>query len=185
MTAPGFHDARHIGADPVSKIFHTVFEKFEEASLPKPARPASPVYAKPLGDFLMKRIVLAVATAALVAGVAGTASAQVSKQVDINGAVASKCGISASSTTVTLANDLTDANAKVRSAVTQEIATALNGAKIIAFCNHGGSTVNVERAVLKLDGSTGTGLASCRPARPACSRSTSISPRRPERFRSN
>ena len=69
MTAPGFRDARHEGADPVSKTFHKVFEKFEEASLPNPARPASPVYAKPLGDFLMKRIVLAAATAALVVGV--------------------------------------------------------------------------------------------------------------------
>lgn len=157
MTAISSPDARY-GANPASKVFHKVFGNLEEARLPKPVWPASPVHAKPQGDSLMKRIVIAAATAALVAGVAGTASAQVNKQVDINGTVASKCGISAQSSTVTLANDLTDANAKVRSAVTQEIATALNGAKIVAFCNHGNSQVNVERAVLARDGATGNGL---------------------------
>ncbi len=104
----------------------------------------------------MKKVVLA-ATAIAALGVAGSANAQVSQQVDINASVASKCGISAQQTTVTL-GDLTNAQAKVRGAVTQEIADALNGAKIIAFCNAPNSTVNVERSVLARDGATGTGL---------------------------
>lgn len=104
----------------------------------------------------MKKVLLAAgAIAALTT--AGTASAQVSQRVDINASVDSKCGVSAQQTVVTL-GDLTNAQAKVRASVTQEIADALNGAKIIAFCNAPNSTVEVERAVLARDGRTGTGL---------------------------
>src|SRR5690606_28211023 len=104
----------------------------------------------------MKKVLLAAgAIAALTT--AGTASAQVSQRVDINASVDSKCGVTAQQTVVTL-GDLTNAQAKVRASVTQEIADALNGAKIIAFCNAPNSTVEVERAVLARDGRTGTGL---------------------------
>ena len=106
----------------------------------------------------MKKIATAAAAAALSIAFAGTASAQaVNQQVDINANVASKCGISAQQTSVTL-GDLTDAQAKVRSAVTQEIATALNGARIVGFCNAPNSQVEVQRAVLARVGATGTGL---------------------------
>lgn len=104
----------------------------------------------------MKKIVLAATTAILSLGLASAASAQ-SQAIDINADVDSKCGISAASTVVTL-GDLTGSNAKVRSAVTQEIANGLNAAKIIAFCNAPNSTVNVERSVLARVGATGTGL---------------------------
>src|SRR5690242_19624222 len=100
----------------------------------------------------VKRIVFAAATAAMIAGYAGAASAaDVSKQIDINASVGSKCGISAHQSVVTL-GDITDANAKVRSAVTQEIATGLNNDNIVAFCNAPNS------AVLARDGSSGNGL---------------------------
>ncbi|HCB77303.1 MAG TPA: hypothetical protein DEP68_00830, partial [Erythrobacter sp.] len=106
----------------------------------------------------MKKLVSAAAAVALSIGFAGAASAQtVNQQVDINANVASKCGISAQQTSITL-GDLTDANAKVRSAVTQEIATALNNARIIGFCNAPNSQVEVQRAVLARVGATGTGL---------------------------
>ena len=98
----------------------------------------------------MKRIAIAAVSAVLFAG---TASAQVSQDVEINGAVANKCGISAQSTSFTLANDLTNSSAVVRAAVTDEIAAGLNNAKIVGFCNVGNSSVNVEREVLALNGS--------------------------------
>lgn len=105
----------------------------------------------------MKKTILAAASIATLA-FAGAASAQtVNQQVDINASVGSKCGISAQQTSVTL-GDLTNADARVRAAVTQEIATALNGAQIVAFCNAPNSTVNVERGVLTRVGATGTGL---------------------------
>ena len=108
----------------------------------------------------MKKLVSAATAVALSIGFAGAASAQVvNQQVDINANVASKCGISAQQTSITL-GDLTDANAKVRSAVTQEIATALNNARIIGFCNAPNSQVEVQRAVLARvgpGGALGTG----------------------------
>lgn len=106
----------------------------------------------------MNRIALvAASTAALL--VAGAASAQDSQSVAINASVAPKCGVSAQQTTVTLAADLTDADAKVRSGVTTEIANALNGARIVAFCNGVNNSVEVKRAVLARTGATGAGLA--------------------------
>lgn len=106
----------------------------------------------------MKKILVAAASVATLA-IAGTASAQaVNQQVEINASVAKKCGISAQSTTVTL-GDLTDSAARIRAGVTDEIATALNGARIVPFCNHANATVNVERAVLAAQGSTGNSLA--------------------------
>lgn len=106
----------------------------------------------------MKKLLVAVTSVATLA-IAGTASAQaVNQQVDINASVAKKCGISAQQTSVTL-GDLTDSAAKIRAGVTDEIATALNGAKIIPFCNHANATVNVERAVLAAQGASGNGLA--------------------------
>ena len=99
---------------------------------------------------------VAVSAAALM--IAGAASAQDSQTVAINASVAPKCGVSAQQTTVTLAQDLTDSDAKVRSGVTTEIANALNGARIIAFCNGVNNSVEVKRAVLARTGSTGTGL---------------------------
>ncbi|WP_292043803.1 MULTISPECIES: hypothetical protein [unclassified Brevundimonas] len=106
----------------------------------------------------MKKIAFAAASAAALL-VAGTASAQ-QVQVDINGTVASKCGVNAQNTTVTLANDLTNSSAMARSEVTAEIASALNGARIVAFCNNVNSQVEVKRAVLRLVGTTnGNGVA--------------------------
>lgn len=103
----------------------------------------------------MKKILIA-ATSVATFAFAGVASAQ-TQQVDINANVASKCGVSAQQTTITL-GDLTDSRALVRTAVTQEIATALNNARVIAFCNAPNSSVAVERAVLARVGATGTGL---------------------------
>jgi hypothetical protein len=105
----------------------------------------------------MKRILLAaVGVATLVA--AGAASAQENQTVAINATVAPKCGVSAQSSTVTLPADLTNSEAKVRAAVTDEIAEALNGARIIAFCNGVNNSVTVERAVLAREGATDNGL---------------------------
>lgn len=104
----------------------------------------------------MNRIAFVAASAAALL-IAGAASAQ-SKTIAINGTVAPKCGVSAQQSTVTLSGDLTDTNAKVRSAVTNEIATALNGAQIVAFCNGVNNSVEIKRAVLARVGSTGTGL---------------------------
>ncbi|EDX81462.1 MAG: hypothetical protein KJ728_09995 [Alphaproteobacteria bacterium] len=106
----------------------------------------------------MKRIVFAASAAALALTAAGAASAQDSQSVAINASVAAKCGVSAQATTVTLAGDLTDSEAKVRSGVTTEIADALNGARIIAFCNGVNNSVTVDRAVLARTGATGNGL---------------------------
>lgn len=106
----------------------------------------------------MKRILFAAASVAALA-LAGAASAQDSQSVGVSASVAAKCGVSAQSTTVTLANDLTDADAKVRADVTTEIANALNTARIVAFCNGVNNNVTVERAVLRLDGATSNGLA--------------------------
>jgi|GEM_PF-530471 len=108
----------------------------------------------------MNRIAFAAASAVVLLA-AGAASAQssVSQTVNINASVAPKCGVSAQQTTVTLANDLTDSDAKVRSGVTTEIANALNGASIVAFCNGVNNSVEVKRAVLARTGSTGNGLA--------------------------
>lgn len=100
----------------------------------------------------MKKIAFAAASAAALL-VAGTASAQ-QVQVDVNGFVASKCGITSRQMAVFLNNDLTNDQAKVRSTVTQEIADALNGARIVAFCNQVNSQVEVKRAVLRLNGWT-------------------------------
>lgn len=104
----------------------------------------------------MNRIAFVAASAAALL-VAGAASAQ-SKTVVINGEVAAKCGVSAQQSTVALSADLTDSNAKVRGAVTNEIAAALNGAQIVAFCNGVNNTVEIKRAVLARVGSTGNGL---------------------------
>lgn len=104
----------------------------------------------------MKRIILAAAAVALFAG---SASAQtVSQTIQIDGDVASKCGISAQSSSFTLANDLTDSAARVRAAVSQEIADGLNSARIVGFCNGLNNTVTVERDVLARVGATGNGL---------------------------
>ncbi|WP_395337162.1 hypothetical protein WBP06_21715 [Novosphingobium sp. BL-8H] len=105
----------------------------------------------------MKRSILAASAVALFA-VAGSAQAATSAQININAKVNSKCGISSQASSISL-EDLTDANAKVRSTVTEEIAQKLNAANVVAFCNNGGSTVKVQRAVLALDGATGNSLA--------------------------
>lgn len=105
----------------------------------------------------MKRILFAATSAAALILTAGAASAQDSQAVAINASVAAKCGVSAQATTVTLSADLTDSEAKVRSGVTTEIADALNGARIIAFCNGVNNSVTVERAVLARTGATGNG----------------------------
>lgn len=103
----------------------------------------------------MKRIILAASTAAIFAATAGTASAApVSTQIDVNAQVDSKCGISATSSSITL-GDITGANAKVLSTVTDDIATKLTAAKVIAFCNAPNATVKVERGVLTRVGATG------------------------------
>lgn len=106
----------------------------------------------------MNRIAFAAASAVALL-VAGAASAQESKSVAINASVAPKCGVSAQQTTVTLAADLTDADARVRSGVTTEIANALNGARIVAFCNGVNNSVEIKRAVLARTGAAGNGLA--------------------------
>ncbi len=103
----------------------------------------------------MNRIAFVAASAAALL-VAGAASAQDTQSVAINASVAPKCGVSAQQTTVTLAADLTDADAKVRSGVTTEIANALNGARIVAFCNGVNNSVEIKRAVLARTGATGT-----------------------------
>lgn len=103
----------------------------------------------------MKRIILVASTAIALAATAGAASAAETAQININAEVASKCGISASSSLITL-DELTGADAKVRSNVTEEIATKLNQAKVIPFCNKGGSLVKVERAVLAVASPNGT-----------------------------
>lgn len=105
----------------------------------------------------MKRILFAATSAAALILTAGAASAQTSQSVAVNASVAAKCGVSATTSTVTLSADLTGLDAKVRSGVTTEIATALNGAKIIAFCNGTSNNVTVERAVLARTGATGNG----------------------------
>jgi hypothetical protein len=102
----------------------------------------------------MKRIILAATSAIALAATAGAASANETATVNINAEVASKCGISATSSLITL-DELTGADAKVRSNVTEEIATKLSQAKIIPFCNKAGSEVKVERAVLARVGATG------------------------------
>ena len=104
----------------------------------------------------MKRIILAASTAVVFAATAGAASAAESATVQISGQVASKCGVSATTTQFTL-DELTGADAKVRTAVTDEIAAKLNSAKIIPFCNKAGSKVEVKRAVLSRSGNTGSG----------------------------
>jgi len=104
----------------------------------------------------MNRVIFAAASAAALL-VASTASAQ-SATVTINGSVDAKCGVTAGSSTVSLASDLTNSQALVRSAVTQEIATALNGAAIIPFCNGVSNSVEVKRGVLARSGATGGGL---------------------------
>ncbi|MDY6922363.1 MAG: hypothetical protein SWI22_00190 [Pseudomonadota bacterium] len=106
----------------------------------------------------MKNTLFAATSAAALILTAGAASAQDSQAVAINASVANKCGVSAQATTVTLAADLTDSEAKVRSGVTTEIADALNGARIVAFCNGVNSSVTVERAVLARNGASGNGL---------------------------
>jgi hypothetical protein len=103
----------------------------------------------------MNRIAFVAASAAALL-VAGAASAQDTQSVAINASVAPKCGVSAQQTTVTLSADLTDADAKVRSGVTTEIANALNGARIVAFCNGVNNSVEIKRAVLARTGATGT-----------------------------
>lgn len=103
----------------------------------------------------MNRIAFVAASAAALL-VASAASAQDTQSVAINASVAPKCGVSAQQTTVTLAADLTDADAKVRSGVTTEIANALNGARIVAFCNGVNNSVEIKRAVLARTGATGT-----------------------------
>ena len=106
----------------------------------------------------MKRIILAATSAIALAATAGAASANETTTININAEVASKCGISATSSLITL-DELTGADAKVRSNVTEEIATKLTQAKVIPFCNKGGSQVKVDRAVLARVGANGTGLA--------------------------
>lgn len=103
----------------------------------------------------MKRIILAASTAIAFAATAGAASAAETATININAEVASKCGISASSSLISL-EDITGTDAKVRSNVTEEIASKLNQAKVIPFCNKAGSQVKVERAVLSLVGFSGT-----------------------------
>lgn len=104
----------------------------------------------------MKRIILAAASVALFAG---SASAQsVNQTVTFEGEVAAKCGISAQSSSFVLNSDLTDSAARVRAAVTQEIADGLNNARIVGFCNGLNNNVTVERDVLARDGATGNGL---------------------------
>ncbi|WP_395397546.1 hypothetical protein WBP07_23660 [Novosphingobium sp. BL-8A] len=96
----------------------------------------------------MKRSILAASAVAMLA-VAGSAQAATTANIAINAQVNSKCGITSTASSITL-GDLTDSEAKVRSTVTDEIAQKLNDADVIAFCNTGGSSVNVKRAVLSL-----------------------------------
>lgn len=106
----------------------------------------------------MKRIILAAGAAAVFAATAGVASAApATTQIDINALVASKCGISQQASAITL-GDLTGSNAKVLSTVTDEIATKLTAAKVVAFCNAPNAKVKVERAVLTRAGASGNGL---------------------------
>lgn len=106
----------------------------------------------------MKRIILAASAAAIFAATAGTASAaSVSATVDINAVVDSKCGISATSSSVSL-TDITGADAKVLPTLTEEIALKLNAARVIAFCNAPNATVKVERGVLTRVGATNNQL---------------------------
>lgn len=106
----------------------------------------------------MNRAIFAAASAVALL-VAGSASAQVAQQtVTINGNVEAKCGVTAQTSTINLAGDLTDSRALVRTAVTQEIATALNAAQIIPFCNGTTNQVEIKRAVLARSGATGGGL---------------------------
>jgi hypothetical protein len=106
----------------------------------------------------MNRAIFAAASAAALL-VAGSASAQVAQQtVTINGNVEAKCGVTAQTSTINLTGDLTDSRALVRTAVTQEIATALNAAQIIPFCNGTTNQVEIKRAVLARSGATGGGL---------------------------
>lgn len=106
----------------------------------------------------MNRAIFVAASAAALL-VAGAASAQTASQtVTINGNVEAKCGVTAQSSTITLAGDLTDGRALVRGGVTQEIATALNSAQIIPFCNGTTNQVEIKRAVLARSGATGGGL---------------------------
>lgn len=104
----------------------------------------------------MKRSIIAAGAAAAFA-IAGSAQAATTTNIDINAKVDSKCGITSQASSITLA-DLTDSNAKVREGVTEEIAQKLNDADVVAFCNNGGSKVEVKRAVLALNGASGNGL---------------------------
>jgi hypothetical protein len=107
----------------------------------------------------MNRVIFAAASAAALF-VASAASAQVTTAettITINADVEAKCGVSAQTSTINL-NDLTDGQALVRTAVTQEIATALNAARIIPFCNGASNQVEIKRAVLARSGATGGGL---------------------------
>ncbi len=105
----------------------------------------------------MKRSILAASAVAMFA-VAGSAQAATTANIAINAQVDSKCGISSTASSITL-GDLTDSNALVRDGVTEEIAQKLNAANVIAFCNNGGSKVEVKRAVLAPANTTGNGLA--------------------------
>ncbi len=105
----------------------------------------------------MKRSILAASAAAVFAVAAGSAQAATTN-IDISAKVDSKCGISSQSSSISL-TDLTDGNAKIRSTVTEEIAQKLTEARVVAFCNNGGSTVKVQRSVLALAGANGNGLA--------------------------
>jgi hypothetical protein len=108
----------------------------------------------------MKKIIFAASAVAVFAATAGAASAApVETTININAQVDSKCGISANASSIAL-GDITGANAKVKSTVTEDIAQKLTDAKVIAFCNAPNSTVKVERAVLARVGATGTSLTS-------------------------
>ena len=106
----------------------------------------------------MNRVIFAAASAAALL-VAGAASAQsATSTLTINGTANAKCGVNATTATVSLPNDLTNDRALVREAVSQEIASALNTANIRPFCNGVGNSVQVVRSVLAHSDASGGGL---------------------------
>jgi hypothetical protein len=100
----------------------------------------------------MKKIAYLVGAMALVTAAPAFAAGQ---SITVNGSAAAQCSITGSPS-VTVNNDLADASGFARANVAADVATALNGANVTAWCTGNKNAVVISRtAFVKTGGTTG------------------------------
>jgi hypothetical protein len=105
----------------------------------------------------MKKIAYIVSALALVSAAPAFAE---SRPITVNGTVAAQCKITSpiGTSIVTVSNDLADINGFARADIGADVATALNGAAITAWCSGNSNGVVVSRTAFVKNGGTAGGV---------------------------